>query len=53
MNVPQVFMKLDNISFIREGWNDFITYLQQFIGDYFDAIGSQKKRKKFSFPIKR
>lgn len=36
MNVQPVYTKPDNISFIREDWDDFITYLQQFLTDYFD-----------------
>lgn len=37
LNVPQAFTKPDNISFVKEDWDDFITYLQKFITNYFDA----------------
>lgn len=49
INVPQVFTKPDNISFIREDWNDFITYLRQFIADYFGAVEESEEEKEVQF----
>lgn len=50
LNVNHVFTKPDNISFIRQDWDDFITYLQQFITDYFDKeVDSEEEEEEIQF----
>lgn len=52
MNVHPVFTKPDNISFIREDWDDFITYLQRFITHYFNdgaAVESKGEEEEIQF----
>ena len=48
LNALNVFTKPDNISFNKEDWDDFITYLQQFVIEYFDnKVDSEEEEIQF------